>query len=318
MAQKIIIDTDPGVDDAMAIHLAFADPRLNVVGLTSIFGNVFVEQATRNALYLAEMGHYDCDVAAGADKPLVMTPNEPSHFVHGDEGFGDLPAQKPSRSADPRPAHIYLSETIRKHSGEIILCPIGPLTNIANLLSYDPDIVEHVQKVVIMGGSGYAPGNVSDFAEANIWNDPHAADAVFAANWLVEMIGLDVTTKVECSPSDFADLADAAPEIGGFIKASADFYIRFYETIIGRKTCLMHDPSAIIAITDPELFSYESVPVSVIVEGEEIGRTVPMPGADRPKVKIATSVDSDGVRQAYLAGSAHMDKSAGVRRAKTL
>ena len=318
MVQKIIIDTDPGVDDAMAIHLAFADPRLEVVGLTSVFGNVWVDQATRNALHLVEMAHYDCEVAAGADKPLEMVPNAPSHFVHGDEGFGDLPAQSPKQTADPRPAHIYLSETIRAHSGEIILCPVGPLTNIANLLSYDPEIVNHVQKVVIMGGSGYAPGNVTDFAEANIWNDPHAADIVFAANWQVEMIGLDVTTKVECSPQDFADLAQKSPEIGGFIKDSADFYIRFYESVIGRKVCLMHDPSAIIAITDPELFSFESVPVSVIVEGEQIGRTMPMPGADRPYVKIATGVQSEAVRQAYLSGSAGMDLAAHKRRDKVL
>ena len=319
MAQKIIIDTDPGVDDAMAIHLAFADPRLEVVGLTSVFGNVWVEQATRNALYLAEMAHYDCDVAAGASKPLHIVPNDPSHFVHGDEGFGDLPAQSPKKPADTRQAHIYLSETIRAHSGEIILCPVGPLTNIAKLLEYDPEIVAHVQKVVIMGGSGYAPGNVTAFAEANIWNDPHAADIVFAANWTVEMIGLDVTTKVECSPEDFVDLAKAAPDIGGFIKESANFYIRFYESVIGRKVCLMHDPSAIIAITDPDFFTYDSVPVSVIVEGEEIGRTMPMPKSDypdlnRPDVRIATGVNAKAVREAYLSLSAQMDSAAKARK----
>ena len=319
MVQKIIIDTDPGVDDAMAIHLAFADPRLEVVGLTSVFGNVWVEQATRNALYLAEMAGYPCDVAAGAAKPLEIVPNEPSHFVHGDEGFGDLPAQNPNRKADERPAHIYLSETIRAHSGEIILCPVGPLTNIANLLSYDPDIVNHVQKVVIMGGSGYEAGNVTPFAEANIWNDPHAADAVFAANWTVEMIGLDVTTKVECSPQDFADLAKAAPNIGEFIKSSADFYIRFYESVIGRKVCLMHDPSAIIAITDPDLFTYTSVPVAVTLEGEEIGRTLPLAEGHndgRPEVKIATGVNASAVRQAYLSISSTVDNAAENRKSE--
>lgn len=317
MTQKIIIDTDPGVDDAMAIHLAFADPRLEVVGLTTIFGNVWVEQATRNALYLAEMANYDCDVAEGAAKPLHITPNPPAHFVHGDEGFGDLPPQKPNRKPDPRPAHIYLSETIRVHSGEIILCPIGPLTNIANLLSYDPEIVKHVQKVVIMGGAGFVPGNVTEFAEANIWNDPHAADAVFAADWSVEMIGLDVTAQIECAPADFAELARKAPKIGGFLKRVVDFYIRFYHSVIGREVCLMHDPSAVIAITNPELFTFNEVPVSVVLTGEAVGQTLPVPDASRskvkPKVRIATGVQVDAVRQAYLEYSAKVDIAADAR-----
>ena len=314
MAQKIIIDTDPGVDDAMAIYLAFADPRLEVLGLTSVFGNVWVEQATRNALYLAETAHYPCDVAAGADKPLVITPNDPSHFVHGEEGFGDLPAQHPAKAADPRPAHIYLSETIRAHSGEVILCPVGPLTNIANLLAYDPDIVNHVQKVVIMGGAGFVAGNVTPFAEANIWNDPHAADIVFAANWRVEMIGLDVTTQVACPPEDFAWLAKQAPDLGGFIHDAAIFYTRFYHSVIGRNVCLMHDPSAIIAITNPEFFTFEAVPVSVCVEGEAIGQTKPMAEADRPPVYIARHVDSASVRKAYLDISARADAARDARR----
>ena len=120
-AQKIIIDTDPGIDDAMAIHQAFADSRLEVVGLTTIFGNVYVEQATRNALWLAEKAMYESSVASGALKPLVQAMNTPSFYVHGEEGFGSFTDIKPTRKPDLRPAHIYLSETIRANPGEIIL-----------------------------------------------------------------------------------------------------------------------------------------------------------------------------------------------------
>ena len=308
MRQKIIIDTDPGIDDAMAIHMAFADNRLEVVGLTTIFGNVNVEQATRNALWLSEQAHYRVDVAKGAERPLVQPANEPSYFVHGDEGFGDLPAQIPKQKADPRPAHIYLSETIRAHSGKIILCPVGPLTNIANLLSYDPEIVNHVQKVVIMGGSGYAPGNVTDFAEANIWNDPHAADEVFAADWDIDLIGLDVTQKISCDDADFAHLRKAAPDIGGFLHEISAFYIKYYHSIFQKHVCLMHDPSALVAITDELLFGFKETPLSVVCEGEAVGQTMPDERASRRPVRVAISADVQKVKSCFLDICARADK----------
>ncbi|MEC8366429.1 MAG: nucleoside hydrolase, partial [Pseudomonadota bacterium] len=131
MAQKIIIDTDPGIDDAMAIHMAFADPRLDVVGLTTVFGNVTSKQATRNALCLAEMACHPAAVAGGAAIPLTREPQPPADFVHGPEGFGTLPAMRPARMADTRNAARYLVETCAEAPGEIIICAVGPLTNLA-------------------------------------------------------------------------------------------------------------------------------------------------------------------------------------------
>ena len=227
MTTKLIIDTDPGIDDAMAIHYAFAHPDLEVLALTSVFGNVWVEQATRNALILAEQAHYPCCVAEGAGQPLVMAPNDPSHYVHGDEGFGDLPALTPETSADPRPAPVVIAELCRRYPGEIVLAPVGPLTNIARLLEHDPEITRYVKKLVIMGGAVFCPGNVTPVAEANIWNDPHAADRVFAADWPIELIGLDITQNIKCTPDDFQRLAEAAPDIGGFIHQISKFYINF-------------------------------------------------------------------------------------------
>jgi len=299
--QKIIIDTDPGIDDAMAIHMAFADTRLDVVGLTTIFGNVYVEQATRNALWLAEQAHYKCAVAGGASKPLVQDMNKPSFHVHGDEGFGSLTQIAPESKADTRPAHVFLSEICREHSGEIILCPVGPLTNIANLLDYDPDIIHHVKKLVIMGGAVFAPGNVTPFAEANTWNDPHAADKVFAADWEIDLIGLDVTANIRFAPDVFAQGRKNSPEIGGFIHEICDFYINFYEQIVGERVCLMHDPAAIMAITDPDIFEFKTVPLSVITEGEEVGRTMVASGTKRRGVNVAVKADTDLAKQKFIA-----------------
>ena len=195
MTTKLIIDTDPGIDDAMAIHYAFAHPDIEVLALTTVFGNVWVEQATRNALVLAEQAHYPCLVAEGAARPITMPANDPSHYVHGDEGFGDLPAMMPKGKADLRPAHEVIADLCRQYPQEIVLAPVGPLTNIARLLDYDPEITSYVKKLVIMGGAVFCNGNVTDYAEANIWNDPHAADQVFAADWPIELIGLDITQK---------------------------------------------------------------------------------------------------------------------------
>ena len=297
--QKIIIDTDPGIDDAMAIHYAFADPRLEVLGLTTVFGNVYVEQATRNALFLAEQASYPAVVAEGAERPLAMVMNPPSHYVHGDEGFGHMPAVRPSRTPDPRPAHIYLSETCRAHSGEVILCPVGPLTNIARLLDYDPDIVPHVKKLVIMGGAVACKGNVTPFAEANIWNDPHAADQVFAAGWDIDLIGLDITQKIRCTAAHFSTLAETSPEIGGFLSEITGFYIDFYHGVVGEHVCLMHDPTALVAITNPELIGFEEMPLEVITEGERIGQTIKSPSPRHP-VRVAMKARIDGVRDTFL------------------
>ena len=298
-AQKIIIDTDPGIDDAMAIHQAFADSRLEVVGLTTIFGNVYVEQATRNALWLAEKATYEISVASGALKPLVQAMNTPSFYVHGEEGFGSLTNIKPTRKPDRRPAHIYLSETIRANSGEIILCAIGPLTNIANLLDYDPEIVNHVKKLVIMGGAVHVPGNVTSYAEANFWNDPHAADKVLGADWHIDLIGLDVTTKIQFPPDIFSQIGKLSPSIGGFILDISEFYINFYSEIVGKRVCLMHDPAAVLATSDRDIFTFQKVPLSVIVEGEKVGNVFVCKNLERPSVNVAINVDIKAAQKRF-------------------
>lgn len=312
MRQKIIIDTDPGIDDAMAIHMGFADQRLEIVGLTTIFGNVTGAQATRNALHLVDMAHYPASVAGGAAVPLRRDPQPPADFVHGPEGFGSLPAPTPGGGADERGAAQYLVESCAAAPGEIIICAVGPLTNLAAALALDADITRTAARVVVMGGSAARHGNVSNCAEANIWNDPHAADAVFAADWDVTMVGLDVTEKTQCSPADFAVIAEQSPIIGGFLNEATQFYFDFHEAKTGSRICFMHDPSALMAITDPELFGFEETPISVVCEGHEIGRTVTGANGRRP-ARVAMSVDSVAARRQFIGTTGGADAAAGSR-----
>ncbi len=297
---KIIIDTDPGIDDAMALHHAFADDRIEVVGLTTVFGNVSVKIATRNAIHLTDLAGLNIPVAQGSATPLTITPNPHADFVHGAEGFGDVPPQVPSREKDARSAAEYLCEMTKANPGEITICAIGPLTNLALALQHDPDITKNAKQVVIMGGAVEAPGNVTSFAEANIWNDPHAAQAVFEADWDVTLVGLDVTHSVICDMNDFREVTKSSPEIGKFLEQVSDYYINFYTKQVGVNGCYLHDPAAVIAITDPELFNVKEVPLNTILDGEQIGNTVAAPQKSAKAVKVCLGIDGPRVKDIFL------------------
>jgi len=295
---KLIIDTDPGIDDAMAIFYAAAHPGLDLIGLTTVFGNVPVATATRNALFLAEMAGLAIPVAEGAAAPLVqLLPPHPD-FVHGVEGFGDLPPVRPAGRADPRPAARFLAETAAAHPGAVTICAIGPLTNLAAALALDPGFAGNVARVVVMGGAVACPGNATPEAEANIWNDPHAAAAVLGADWPVTLVGLDVTRQVTCTAEDFAGLARAAPVTGVFLDRAVQLYLGFHRARHGLDGCAMHDPTAVIEITDPGLFETRAAPLAVTLEGEAAGRTRFAPAG--PAVRVCVDVDAAEVRARFL------------------
>jgi inosine-uridine nucleoside N-ribohydrolase len=297
-AIKVIIDTDPGVDDAMAILYAAAHPGLDLIGLTSVFGNVPVATATRNALFLAELAGLDIPVAGGAAEPLVQPLLPHPDFVHGVEGFGDLPPVSPAGHADPRPAVRFLCDMTAAHPGQVTICAVGPLTNLAAALALDPAIAHNVDRVVVMGGAVTCPGNVNAHAEANIWNDPHAAAAVFDADWPVTLVGLDVTEVVNCYPEDFASLARNAPITGGFLNRAVQFYFDFHRGRHDLDGCHMHDPTAVIQITDPGLFEVREAPLDVTLAGEAAGRT--RFGAKGSDVRVCTGVNAAAVKARFL------------------
>jgi inosine-uridine nucleoside N-ribohydrolase len=297
---KLIIDTDPGVDDAMAILYAAVHPGLELIGLTSVFGNVPVATATRNALFLAEMAGLDIPVAEGAAVPLVQPLPPHPDFVHGIEGFGNLAPVRPKGRADPCSAARFLCEVCAAHPGEVTICAVGSLTNLAAALALDPGLARNVARVVVMGGAVTCPGNVNANAEANIWNDPHAAEIVFGAGWPVTLVGLDVTEQVRCTPGDFAGLARAAPVIGGFLDRAVQFYFDFHRSKHDLDGCHMHDPTAVIEITDPGLFEVREAPVAVTLEGEAAGRTRFGPPGSGPAVRVCMGVDTEAVRERFL------------------
>jgi len=304
MPKKIIIDTDPGVDDAMAIFFALRSPELDVIGLTTIFGNVHTDLATTNALRLLEIaGRPDIPVAKGADNPLAVPFGGPVPYVHGDDGQGNLHLPPPQTHAIAQTAAAFIIEQIMAAPGEITLVPVGPLTNIALALRLEPRIAQHVKEVVLMGGNALCPGNASPAAEANIHNDPEAADVVFGAGWPVTMVGLDVTHKVNMTPEDLALYAKAQNPMAQHVARIVPFYRSFFEaTTPGIQGIYVHDSSAVAYAIDPSLFTVKRWPVRVETQGLSRGKTWPFVGSgdlhtfpewsSRPLVNVCVDVDA--------------------------
>ena len=301
--KKIIIDTDPGVDDALAICYALNHPQLQVMALTCVYGNVSTTLATENALRLCELCNSSALVAAGATKPLTIPPHPVADFVHGSNGFGNVALPGPSRKPEALTAAELIVKLIDDNPGEISLVAVGPLTNIALALQLSPQIIDKVANVVIMGGTFYREGNVSPFAEANIWNDPHAAKLVFNANWPLVVHGLDVTRQITFSREYLDHIASVRPEPGDFLRQAAEFYITFYESRQDINGCCPHDHLALAYVTHPEWFTLKSGQLDVITEGNQIGRTVLTEGtpvsSSQTEKQIATDVDTEKLLQDY-------------------
>ena len=310
MPQKIIIDTDPGIDDAMAILFALKAPELEVVGLTTIYGNVHTDLATQNALRLVELAHRpDIPVAHGADLPLVTPLKQVAHHVHGVDGFGNTNQPPPrGKPIDPSAAQ-FIVETVMAQPGEITLVSTGPLTNLALALALEPRLIEAVAGVVLMGGAAFVNGNVTPAAEANIYKDAHAADVVFTAGWPLTMVGLDVTTKIVMTPDYIAGLKSAGTRTTHFIDTINPFYMTYYcQTYHGLNGMHVHDPAAIAYVVDPSLFATLSAPVRVITDGIATGLTLPdcqqkwdVPNGwtDQPLTQICIDVDAPRLLNLY-------------------
>lgn len=311
MAEKIIIDTDPGIDDAMAIFFAFQSPDLEVLGLTSVFGNVPVKMAAQNALTLCEIANKDVPVCEGMKLPWIGPESSYAHFVHGDDGFGNIDHPASDRELDPRSSAQFIIDMAKKYPGDVTLVPIGPLTNIAMALKMEPDLPKLIKDVVIMGGAAQVPGNVTPVAEANIWNDPHAADIVFSANWPLKMIGLDVTYAVSYPSAYLAQLAQLNPTMGGFVQKAAKFYAKFYSEVFQDaedEVCYFHDAMAVAYVIDPTLFEMKEGRFRVATDPLCFGQTTFLP-TDKmmapdweaaPLMHAALGVDADRLKKLFM------------------
>lgn len=306
MAHRIIFDTDPGVDDATALAFASRHPEIEILGVTTVFGNASIDTVTRNALYLKRLLGLHAPVAKGAGRSVQRPNGPPPAHVHGSNGLGDVRLVDVGLPAlDPRPAHRMMSDIIRAYPGEVTLVAVGRMTNLATLLDHDPDAAALVRRVVIMGGafgtSGTGKGNVTPYAEANIFGDPEAADRVFAAPWEMSAVGLDVTRQVQLSPEDFERLSAQGGDIGRFLAEISKVYVG-YHAQFGVDGCYVHDSSAVACLLAPELFDLRSGPIRVTTEGERAGQTVQRaePTHHHPVQRAAVGVDADGVRRLLL------------------
>lgn len=304
--EKVIFDTDPGVDDAMALLFLHRHPGIDLIGITTVFGNAAVETTTRNALFLAERWGIAAPVAQGAGRPFEPLRRQHAFpaFIHGENGLGEIDIPETlSLKADPRPAHRFIIDTVKADPGEVTLVAVAPLTNLALALKEAPEIAGLVKRVILMGGAFATPGNVSPAAEANIHNDPEAADLVFTAPWPVTAIGLDVTTRTVMTRGELAEIAAEGGAPVRLLNDLSQFYIDFYRHRVG-DGMVIHDSCACVYAVAPELFETRTGAVRVLTEGIAEGKTVLKPDGVRfgpsawdghPSQTICTHIDSDGV-----------------------
>jgi purine nucleosidase len=280
----VLYDTDPGVDDAMALLFLRWHPDIVLLGVTSVFGNASIDTTTANALYLCGRFAPGVPVARGAGAPLRRSAPAPVDFIHGRDGLGDVLPAGAARSANAvlagRSAHAHIVETIRSRPGEVTLLAVGPLTNLALALAEAPDIAGLVRQVVIMGGafgvSGVL-GNVTPAAEANIAADPDAADQVLGAAWPVTIVGLDVTQRTIMPTRYLEALAGVAGETGRFIWDITRLYSTFHLDSAQVDGIYVHDSSAAAYIVAPHLYRTRLGAVRVLTEGIAAGQTIQKP-----------------------------------------
>ena len=261
--RRVILDADPGIDDAMAILLAAQSSELQIEAITVVSGNVLVDQGVENALKLVELaGRTEIPVARGEKYPLrkklITAP-----IVHGQNGLGETQLPSPAKIAESRHAVDLIIDLVRAHPGQITLLPMGPLTNIARVLLKRPDITEQIPEIILMGGS-IEGGNATPAAEANIYNDPEAAKIVFESGIPITMVGLGATHQTLLKRSHTAALAASRSPIARFIAQIADFYLGFSESV-GFEGGALHDPLAVGLAVDSSL-AKESRPMHIAVE----------------------------------------------------
>lgn len=274
MPHKIILDTDPGIDDSFAIAYAIAHPDIELIALTTIYGNVTIDQGTENALKILSAFGGKADVAMGEKGPLSIPQNHPSDYVHGKNGLGDYELPKTDAKIVELSAAEYIVKAVNDTPGEITICAVGPLTNLARALEIDPTITTKVKEVVVMGGAVFHVGNITPVAEANIWNDPHAADMVFAADWPLTLAPMDCTMPVLFTREDLQMLADENPKMGIPLQSMSEFYIKFYRSVAGLHGLVPHDVMALMWVTAPGTFHARKGALAVAKDGPAIGQTL--------------------------------------------
>jgi purine nucleosidase len=275
MTKRILFDTDPGIDDACAILLALASPELSVEGLSIVHGNCSLEQGTRNALSVLELGNAShIPVARGCELPLVQ-PSLLAPETHGETGLGYAKPAEPRARPIGQHAIDFLIEKILSSPGEITLVAIGPLTNIALAIRQEPRIAEAIKELIIMGGAIRQEGNTTALAEFNTFVDPHAAHIVYHAGILTTLVPLDVTYQCILTPNHVRRLQKSDSPITEFVAEATRFYMEFHDEFQKIEGCVINDPLALALTFAPELCSYQELHVDVDLSGGiSMGKTI--------------------------------------------
>lgn len=295
MAKKILLDCDPGLDDALALLLAHGDPAIELVAVTTVGGNVGIQETTRNALELREyLGFESVPVAAGAGAPLVRSVKNASH-VHGESGLGSVSLPAATLAASTEHAVDVIIDTITEQPGAIHLVATGPLTNIALALEKAPAIARLVASFTIMGGS-FTRGNATPAAEFNIYADPEAAKIVFDADWRVTMVGLDLTLQAQANVHVIERLQQLGPLADELVVPLTTFWIdprdAGHPSFDGQA---VHDVCAVAFVSRPDLFASRLARVEVETRGEFTeGMTIVDFDAAYPNALIPVTLDVDG------------------------
>lgn len=304
---KVVIDTDPGIDDAMALLMAFQSPEVELLGITTVFGNLATETATENAVRLREMAQReDVPIAKGALGPLTGTVHHRvADFVHGSDGMGNTHPPKPKGLPVADRAADFLVNMANQHAEQLHLLCLGPLTNLAEALRMDPDLHRKIKRVVVLGGAYKVSGNVNPAAEANIYGDPDAADIVFSSGCNIFAVGLDVTHCCIFKEEDWEELKHHPTGHGPFIHKITDFYLGYHKRSYRMNGFYLHDPAAFAILLKPSLCIWKQGVVRVLREGVGKGMTVMDPlerqwigkneWTGHPAIQIAVEVDADGV-----------------------
>lgn len=305
--EKLIIDTDPGIDDSMAILMAFQSPQLEILGLTTVFGNVSTADATRNALLLCEIaGCPSVPVAEGSSEPLKGGEPRVADFVHGSDGVGNIFLPPPTSKKIEKSASEFLVDKVSEYPGEVTILALGPLTNLALAVKRDSSFASKVKRVVILGGAFFAMGNVNPAAEANIYGDPEAADIVFTSGADIVVVGINITTQVALTDADLDELKQSKGRHAQLLCNMCKFYRDWHVKSDGLHGIFLHDPVSFVAVVRPDLFTYRKGVVRVETQGICVGHTLmdqglkiwnsSNPWSGHSPVSVAWTVDVDEVR----------------------
>jgi inosine-uridine nucleoside N-ribohydrolase len=293
----VIVDTDPGIDDAMALLYLCVAPGVRLHSLTTVFGNADVGTTSRNAAFLAARFGLDLPIRVGAAEPLQGKRHVPALKVHGADGLGGTGlAQNVAVPRSPVPAWQHIADTISTHPGEVSLLAIGPLTNLALALRHRPQIAADVREVIVMGGAFGTRGrhgNIRPYAEANFFYDPLAAEEVLAASWPVTVVGLDVSADCILHSAEAAAMATRFGETGELLWAISRDYAEIYRKFDGLDGFCIHDVAAAARLVSPELFAVRRAAIGVEIAGDNAGRSFLASDAERPVQSFCDRVDAE-------------------------